>query len=111
MRLRNLSYRLIFPLLAIVSIVAFWRINKVNFFHHYIRVIAEVEERNSHELDKGQNLVVFSFASDQDASQVVGLPIELEALFADASLAIAPPPEDAHISGRFLANPHPIRGP
>lgn len=111
MRLRNLSYRLIFPLLAIVSMVAFWRINKVNFFHHYIRVIAEVEERNSHELDKGQNLIVFSFASSQDASQVVGLPVSQEALLADASLAIIPLHKDARISGRDLANPHPIRGP
>lgn len=111
MRLRNLSYRLIFPLLAMVSIVAFWRINKVNFFHHYIRVIAEVEERNSHELDKGQNLVVFSFASTQDVSQVAVLPFSQEALLADAAIATIPPQKEDHLSGRDLANPHPIRGP
>lgn len=91
--------------------VAFWRINKVNFFHHYIRVIAEVEERNSHELDNRQNLVVFSFASTQDAPQVVGLPVAQEALLADASLASISFHKDVRISGRDLANPHPIRGP
>lgn len=94
-----------------VSIVAFWRINKVNFFHHYIRVIAEVEERNSHELDKGQNLVVFSFASTQDVSQVAVLPFSQEALLADAAIATIPPQKEDHLSGRDLANPHPIRGP
>lgn len=111
MRLRNLSYRLIFPLLAIVSMVAFWRINKVNFFHHYIRVIAEVEERNSHELDNKQNIAVFSFASTQDAPQVVGLPVVMENHLADASTASLPTTEAARILGREKASPHPIRGP
>lgn len=111
MRLRNLSYRLIFPLLAIVSMVAFWRINKVNFFHHYIRVIAEVEERNSHELDNRQNIAVFSFASIQDAPQAVGLPVQMESLLADAAVVALPVHQDARITGRDKANPHPIRGP
>lgn len=111
MRLRNLSYRLIFPLLAIVSIVAFWRINKVNFFHHYIRVIAEVEERNSHELDSKQNLIVFSFDSAQDIQPTIGLAAFQESLLADVSTETIPSPQDVHILGRDLANPHPIRGP
>ncbi len=65
MNLRPLSYRLIFPLLAVVSLVTFWRINKVSFFHHFIRVIAEVEERNSHELSSDDKLAVLTLEAIQ----------------------------------------------
>lgn len=111
MSIRNLSYRLVFPLLAIVSIVAFWRINKVNFFHHYIRVIADVEERNSHELDKKQNLAVFSLSTVQDSHPAMSLSLLQESFLADASHISLPKPQSQRLSGRDSSTPHPIRGP
>ena len=55
----------IYPLLLVFiggsALLAFSRINKVNFYHHYYRVIEEVQTRNSQEWEaKALTLQVFS---------------------------------------------------
>ncbi|MEM6632560.1 MAG: hypothetical protein AAF694_23010 [Bacteroidota bacterium] len=55
----------IYPLLLVFvggsALLAFSRINKVNFYHHYYRVIEEVQTRNSQEWEaKSPTLQVFS---------------------------------------------------
>lgn len=112
MKLRRLSYRFLVPLLAITAVVTFWKINKVSFFHHFIRVIAEVEERNSHALHENTPIAVFQLATvETPASQQMNLPgtqpVSHEILPAhpltDGSEAPASPREAADI--------HPVRGP
>ncbi|MDP5172809.1 MAG: hypothetical protein NWR72_21400 [Bacteroidia bacterium] len=109
MRLRTLSYRVVLPVLAIVSLAGFWRINKVNFFHHFIRVIAEVEERNSHELPDAK-LAVLTF--DQQVATPVAYPAFLpsEVSIAEDSPALSRH-EDRVRSNRGFTRHSPIRGP
>lgn len=106
-----LTYRIFLPLLATMSLVGFWRINKVSFFHHFIRVISEVEVRNSQSLSEASLpvLALASEAQDQQAASAV--------LFAGLYLAVPVPA--AQEAGRAPAvrlsgstsSPILIRGP
>ncbi len=78
-----LTYRIFLPLLATMSLVGFWRINKVSFFHHFIRVISEVEVRNSQSLSEAA-LPVLALASEAPAQQEAGPA----ALFTDGFLPL-----------------------
>jgi|GEM_PF-3268018 len=49
--MRRLYTYLAFVFLAI-GLFFFFKINKTSFYHHYFRVIAEVENRNSTQLDE-----------------------------------------------------------
>lgn len=112
MKLRRLSYRFLVPLLAITAVVTFWKINKVSFFHHFIRVIAEVEERNSHALHENSPIAVFQLASiETPASQQIALPGTQP--FSQEILPVFHAEERPETSfyKRDAADVHPVRGP
>ena len=43
-------------LLAAAAALGFTRINKLDFYHRYFRVISEIEDRNSQELDDANTI-------------------------------------------------------
>ena len=60
--MRKLShpYQIFFILVALVAMIFLLKINKRNFYHHYFKVIEEVELRNSQEVFGLQDTVLFT---------------------------------------------------
>ena len=60
MKRAPLTYHLLLALIGGYAILAFARINKHSFYHHYYRVIEEVQTRNSQEWDAAGHVAVFA---------------------------------------------------
>ncbi len=60
MKRAPLTYHLLLALVGGYAILAFARINKHNFYHHYYRVIEEVQTRNSQEWEAAATLTIFA---------------------------------------------------
>lgn len=112
MKLRRLSYGFLIPLLAVTAVVTFWKINKVSFFHHFIRVIAEVEERNSHALLENTPIAVFQLASAETPSSqqvfLTGVQHISSEIILEHHLGDGP---ETPSCKRAKADIHPVRGP
>ncbi|MEM6265423.1 MAG: hypothetical protein AAGI38_23175, partial [Bacteroidota bacterium] len=51
------------------------KIDKTSFYHHYFRVIGEVEERNSHNLEDGK-VRLYQTSFEQDANdEIASVPV------------------------------------
>ncbi len=110
MPMRRISYQVVLPLFASLSLVAPWKIDKVNFFHHYIRVIAEVEERNCHEMIAGGQLAVLTM--DQASAPISSGLFAFDHLsFPSRALPISFPAFDQLPNSHLSKAPRPIRGP
>lgn len=51
MRIHRLAYHLSVMAVASLALLVFQKIDKISFYHHYFKVIEEVEVRNSQALD------------------------------------------------------------
>ena len=60
MKLLFRPYSLFLMLSATLVMVIYMRINKQSFYHHYFKVIEDVEMRNSHALAASDGLAIFS---------------------------------------------------
>ena len=60
MKRAPLTYHLLLALVGGYAILAFARINKHSFYHHYYRVIEEVQTRNSQEWEAAAKLTIFA---------------------------------------------------
>ncbi|MEO0470654.1 MAG: hypothetical protein AAF206_13595 [Bacteroidota bacterium] len=60
MKLLFRPYSLFLMLAATLVMVIYMRINKQSFYHHYFKVIEDVELRNSHALAASEGLAIFS---------------------------------------------------
>lgn len=63
MRLINRPYHLLLILASLGAMVFLLnKINKQSFYHHYFRVIEEVELRNSHELELSSDVAILTMS-------------------------------------------------
>ncbi len=65
MKLRLRPYHLYLLLVGSASLLVLWRINKMNFYHHYFKVIEEVELRNSQAVESFPQISLFSLTQAQ----------------------------------------------
>lgn len=113
MRPSRLTYRLLLPLLAGLSLLTFWKIDKVSFLHHYIRIIAEVEARNSQALEAAPDLISWDALADLQTPAPVQAPWLSPQEFPATTPSLLDRPRTARLlrSPSFPRSLPPIRAP